>query len=146
MLPSPLTKLDALPMRSGKLHDLLIRKGLGRLMELAELKRAYRIGAAWRDLGLPGQPGKCVPSPFREDHSPSCSVFEDGTRWKDHATGEGGDVLDFIAKARGCNTAEAIRFVEDRLGIARPERKPEAARKEGPKLPQLRDGTADELR
>jgi hypothetical protein len=87
-----------------------------------------------------------VSSPFREDRSPSFSVFEDGTRWKDHATGEGGDVFDFIAKARGCNTASAIRFVEERLGITHPERKQEAARKEGPKLPVLREGTAAELR
>jgi hypothetical protein len=115
-------------------------------MEISELKRAYRLPAAWRDLGLSGQPGKCVPSPLREDHSPSFSVFEDGTRWKDHATGETGDVFDFITKARGCSTADAIRFVEDRLGIARPERKPEAAGKPAAKLPALREGTADELR
>jgi hypothetical protein len=115
-------------------------------MELSQIKAAYRIPAAWRDLGLPGQSGKCVPSPFREDRSPSFSVFEDGTRWKDHATADSGDVFDFIGKARGCNTAEAICFVEERLGITRPERKPEAARREGPKLPPLRGGTADELR
>ena len=115
-------------------------------MELIQLKGAYRIPAAWRDLGLPGQSGNCVASPFRQDHSPSFSVFDDGTRFKDHATGEGGDVFDFIAMGRGCNAAEAIRFVEDRLGITRPERKPDAAKKEGSKLPPLRAGTADELR
>ena len=70
-------------------------------MELSEIKAAYRIPAAWRDLGLPGQPGKCVPSPLRADHKPSFSVFEDGTRYKDHATGDGGDVFDFIRQAKG---------------------------------------------
>ena len=110
-------------------------------MELNTIKAAYRIPAAWRDLNLPGQPGKCVPSPFREDHKPSFSVFEDGTRWKDHATGDSGDVFDFIRHARGCSMADAIRFVEDRLGIMRLERKPDTA-----KLPPLRAGTADELR
>ena len=114
-------------------------------MELSEIKAAYRIPAAWRDLGLPGQPGKCVPSPLRADHKPSFSVFEDGTRWKDHATGDGGDVFDFIARARGCSTAEAIHFVEDRLGIMRPQRRVDVAKKTGPKLPLLRAGTADEL-
>ena len=115
-------------------------------MELSEIKAAYRIPAAWRDLGLPGQPGKCVPSPLRADHKPSFSVFEDGTRYKDHATGDGGDVFDFIRQARGCNMAEASRFVQDRLGITRPECQPHAPKKAAPKLPPLRDGTADELR
>ena len=114
------------------------------MSDLAAIKAAYRIGAAWRDLSLPRQSGKCVPSPLREDHSPSFSVFEDGTRWKDHATGDGGDVFDFIRQAQGCSMADAIRFVENRLGITPPERKPDAAKKAGPKLPPLRAGTADE--
>ncbi len=114
-------------------------------MELSEIKAAYRIGAAWRDLGLPGAPGKCVPSCFREDRSPSLSVFDEGTRFKDFATGEGGDVFDFVAKARGCNMAEAIRWVRDRLGIT-PESKRSVPAKSGMKLPPLREGTADELR
>lgn len=115
-------------------------------MELSEIKAAYRIPAAWRDLGLPGQPGKCVPSPLRADHKPSFSVFEDGTRYKDHATGDGGDVFDFIRQARGWNMAEAIRFVQDRLGITRPECQPHVPKKAAPKLPPLRVGTVDELR
>lgn len=114
-------------------------------MELAQLKAAYRIGAAWRDLGLPGAPGKCVPSPFREDRSPSFSLFADGMKAKDFATGESFDVFDFVAKARGCKTAEAIRWVQDRLGIS-PEPKRNAPAKPGMKLPPLREGTADELR
>jgi hypothetical protein len=116
------------------------------MSDLAAIKVAYRIPAAWRDLSLPGQPGKCVPSPLRADHKPSFSVFEDGTRWKDHATGDGGDVFDFIAQAHGCNMAEAIRFVEDRLGITRPERPLQTPKKSEPKIPLLREGTADELR
>ena len=67
-------------------------------------------------------------------------------RFKDHATGEGGDVFDFIKIARGCNTVEAIRFVEERLGIPRPDGQPSGSNNEKPKLPPLRAGTADELR
>jgi hypothetical protein len=120
-------------------------------MELRELKAAYRIPAAWRDLGLPGEPGKTCRAPFPGGHkhgdaSPSFSVFADGTRWKDFATGESGTVLDLIAKARGCDVAEAIRFVQDRLGIPRPERQPDAAKKPGAKIPALRHGTDAELR
>ena len=110
-----------------------------------ELKAAYRIGAAWRDLGLPGTPGKCVPSPFREDQTPSFSVFADGLKAKDFATGESFDMFDFVVKARGCSMAEAIRWVQDRLGIT-PEPKRNALAKPGMKLPPLREGTADEMR
>ena len=119
-------------------------------MQLNDLKAAYRIAAAWRDLGMPGEPGKICRSPFPGEHkhgdvNPSFSVFADGTRWKDFSTGESGSVLDLIAKARGCDVAEAIRFVEDRLGIPRPERKPDAAQKPGAKIPPLRRGTESEL-
>ncbi len=119
--------------------------GEGELMEIRELKAAYRIGAAWRDLGFPGAPGKCVPSPFREDRSPSFSMFADGMKAKDFATGESFDVFDFVAKARGCNMAEAIRWVQDRLGIT-PERNRNTPAKPGMKLPSLREGMAAELR
>jgi len=119
-------------------------------MEIRELKEAYRIPAAWHDLGLPGEPRKICRSPFPGDHkhgdaNPSFSVFDDGRRANDFATGEHFDVFDIIRKVRGCNMAEAIRFVQDRLGIPRPERKPDAANKSGPKIPSLRRGTESEL-
>lgn len=119
-------------------------------MEIHELKASYGLGAAWHALGLPGEPGKTCRSPFPGDHkhgdaNPSFSVYDGGRRWKDFATGEGGDLFDFIRKARGCDVAEAIRFVEDRLGIPRPERKPDAARVPGAKIPLLRHGTDSEL-
>jgi hypothetical protein len=101
--------------------------------DIAALKSAYRIPAAWRDLALPGEPGKSCHSPFREDRKPSFSIYADGLRWSDFATGESGDVLDFVAKARTCDIAAAIAFVRERLGIvdeydspvARPRRWPE---------------------
>ncbi|NBV21912.1 MAG: hypothetical protein EBS05_08330 [Proteobacteria bacterium] len=118
-------------------------------MEIRDLKVRYPIALAWRDLGLPGQPGKCVCSPFREDRSPSFSVFagDDGERFHDFATAESGDVFDFVARARGCNTAEAIAFVRERLGIVREQRRPEPPRpRPAPVLPTLRAGTDAELR
>jgi hypothetical protein len=119
-------------------------------MEIRELKEAYRIPAAWRDLGLPGEPGRSCRSPFPAEHrngdaNPSFSVYHDGRRAKDFATGEYFDVLDFIRKARGCDVAEAIRFVQDRLGIPRPENRPDAAKKTRHKTPPLRHGTESEL-
>src|SRR5262245_43655055 len=93
-------------------------------MGTRELKAAYGIPAAWRDLGLPGEPGKTCRSPFPAEHkngdaNASFSSYDDGRRAKDFATGEHFDVFDFIRKTLGCDIAEAIHFVRDRLGIPR---------------------------
>ena len=116
-------------------------------MELAELKSRYRIPQAWRDLGLRGEPAKSCRSPLRDDdQNPSFSVFDDGRRFHDFATGDRGDVFDLVAKVRGCDTTGAIRFVKERLGVARQECQPQAPPKPGLKLPPLRRGTDAELR
>ncbi len=70
------------------------------------------IADVWRLLGLPGEPpgrDKTVRSPFRDDKSPSFSIFARGKRWKDHGTGEQGNAIDFLAKARNLSNAEACR-------------------------------------
>ena len=115
-------------------------------MELSDLKERYRIPQAWRDLGLKGEPAKSCSSPLREDRTPSFSVFDDGLRFHDFGTGDRGDVFDLVANVLGCDTAGAIHFVVERLGIGRRERKPIAPCKAGPKLPPLRRGTDAELR
>ena len=53
-------------------------------------------------------PGSTCRSPFREDRSPSFSVFDDGRRWIDHATAERGDAVEFLAKIKGISNAEAL--------------------------------------
>ena len=112
---------------------------------IADLKSRYSIGQAWRDLGLTGEPAKTCRSPFPSDHKngdahPSFSVFFDGTRWKNQATGEGGDVIDLVKKARACDTAAAVGWVRERLGIARAPVAPAG----GTPWPELRPGTREE--
>jgi hypothetical protein len=75
---------------------------------LDEAKRRVGISAAWRALGLPGEPRRVCCSPFREERHPSFSLSEDRL-WHDHATGEGGDVVSFIRRAIGCEDGEAIK-------------------------------------
>lgn len=106
--------------------------------DLATMKAAYRIPAAWRDLGLAGEPGNSCRSPFREERNPSFSVFGEGERWKDFASGESGDVLDFVARARQCDLAGAVAFVRERLGIVRSAAAPP---RKGAAPPELRRGT-----
>jgi hypothetical protein len=111
----------------------------------SDMKARYSIPEAWRDLRFQGKPAKCCRSPFPGEHKNgdahlSFSVFAEGTRWKDQATGEGGDVFDLVKKARGSDIADAVDWVRERLGI---EREPAAVK--GPAgFPGLRPGTTRE--
>lgn len=104
---------------------------------IKEIKLAYRIPAAWRDLQLDGEPGKCVRSPFREDKKPSFSVHADGKRWRDFGTNERGDVVDFVRRALGADTKGALAWIRDRLGFI------SGKNREGkkPRIPTLRFGS-----
>ena len=76
----------------------------------------------WQRLGVEGKPGrngKACRSPFRPDRNPSFSIYMDGRRWKDHATGEGGDAADFCAKARNLSREEGARLLIDLAGTRR---------------------------
>lgn len=67
---------------------------------------AARVYPNWR-------PAISCVSPFREDRNPSFSVYDQGQKWKDHATGDHGDAVDFLAKALDLSEEEAIhRFLE----------------------------------
>jgi hypothetical protein len=77
---------------------------------IEEAKARFTIPVLWRLFNLRGDPGSPCRSPFREDRSPSFSVFDDGRRWIDHATAERGDAIDFLAKIKGISNPEA--FIE----------------------------------
>ncbi len=85
---------------------------------IGEAKRRLTIPEIWEKLGLPGMPGKSCRSPFREDRAPSFSIYADGSRWKDHATGENGDALDFMAKAMNRPVSETVAAFLAWAGIA----------------------------
>lgn len=111
-----------------------------------EIKLAYRIPAAWRDLALDGEPGKSVRSPFRKEKNPSFSVFDDGRHWRDFATGEHGDVLDFVARATGTDARGALRWIRERLGfIAENGDDLTNKRKKTSRIPELRFAAPNEL-
>jgi hypothetical protein len=78
------------------------------------LQGADKVGA-WGGGG--GEAKIC--SPFREDNSPSFSVFSrDGVGlWKDHGTGEGGDEIKLIEAARGIPTKEAMQLYCELAGV-----------------------------
>jgi hypothetical protein len=85
-------------------------------LEAAKASPRASIFAAWRALGLPGEPCRVCCSPFREERRPSFSISPDGLLWHDFTTGEGGDVVSFVKRATACNDAEAIGRVLELAG------------------------------
>jgi hypothetical protein len=81
--------------------------------EIDLAKDRLSIPTIWQFLKLPGRPAASCRSPFRRDRRSSFSVYQNGQRWKDHATSEGGDSISFFAKARGIEMSQALsEYVE----------------------------------
>jgi len=81
-------------------------------MTISEAKDRLTIPTLWRLLRLNDEPPAkdgVYRSPFREERNPSFSIFANGTRFKDHATGESGDAITFYAMARGIGNREAVK-------------------------------------
>ena len=95
------------------------------MSEYTKVKIFYSIPQVWYDLGLPGKPAINCRSPFPVEHKngdmhPSFSIYDDGQRWKNFATGEGGDVIDFVCKAMKIDNAEAISWVYEQINVQNP--------------------------
>jgi hypothetical protein len=88
-------------------------------MKDSPLKRAITtltIPVLWQRLGLPGRVNAncCVRSPLRDDdRSPSFSIYANGTRWKDHGTGQGGDSFNLYQALKKLNAKAAWRSFID---------------------------------
>lgn len=84
-----------------------------------ELRQRYTIAQAWQALGLPGEPKEhgMMRSPFRDERTPSFSIFDNGTGFKDHGTGVGGDLIEFIRVALDSDHAAVREWGKERLGI-----------------------------
>jgi DNA primase len=95
----------------------------------AEAREKYTIPDLWQMLRLPGEPRATCKSPFRDERTPSFSIFDNGKAWKDHATGEGGDVVEFIKHALGCDYSEVRAWLRERIGIDFHDYHPEPRKK-----------------
>lgn len=85
---------------------------------LDEAKRRIPLSDAARRLGLPDlRPYGVQRSPLRDDRHASFSATKDQL-FHDFATGDGGDVVDFIALATGCDRGAAIRRLLEWAGLA----------------------------
>jgi hypothetical protein len=103
---------------------------------LQAAKERLLIPALWLLLNLPGKPGHLCRSPFRKDRNPSFSIYDGGRRWKDHGTGEGGDAVDFLARALNLSNEDAFKKLIELAGVScqiprftqRKERQPDHAK------------------
>ena len=76
---------------------------------VAEAKERLTIRDIGAKLFPDWKPGKSCRCPWREDRNPSFSISDDGRLFNDFASGEGGDVVSFLAMARGIPESEAAR-------------------------------------
>lgn len=58
-----------------------------------------------------------IRSPFRDERTPSFSIFREGAKWKDHATGEHGDIFDIYTMVKGGTRADALRELASMAGL-----------------------------
>lgn len=79
-------------------------------VDAADIKSRYTVLDVWRMLMPQSCPLKdgVYHSPFRDDRNPSFSISQQGRKWKDFSSDEGGDIYDFYQKATGCTWIEAV--------------------------------------
>ncbi len=122
---------------------------------VAEAKERITIRDIGAKLFPDWKPGKSCRCPWREDRNPSFSVSEDGRLFNDFASGEGGDVVAFLARARGITESEAAKELIQMAGVRgggmplppAPARiKEPAPERVKPDLPPFDEGTPEERR
>lgn len=94
------------------------------MREVALLKeelgdRARVIIAEGLNLGL-DRTGKKALCPFHPDKKPSFTWFEKGLMWRCHACNKQVDIYTFLQEKRGMTFNEAVEFVKELLGKAKP--------------------------
>ena len=77
---------------------------------IEQLKAAQPLPDLLRSMGLGDYAKASCKSPLRKDTNPSWGIYEDATgwHWKDFATGEGGDELDFLQAFHKCDRKQAM--------------------------------------
>lgn len=101
--------------------NVKIKKGEKTVLDYQAIKDRMSVLELWQRLDLPNCPsrsGITVKSPFREENNGSFSVYEDGNKWKDHATGDGGDIYDFYQIATQCSEEASYKAVAGMAGMA----------------------------
>lgn len=64
-----------------------------------------------------GKGWQTIPSPIREEKNASFGLNVETGAWKDHATGETGDVVTLIERIHNIDTKGAIHWIKDKIDI-----------------------------
>ena len=101
---------DGKNVSHGYLGKIEVPTATRQRVDAADIKSRYTVLDVWRML-MP-QSAQCKDgvyhSPFRDDKNPSFSISQQGRKWKDFSSDEGGDIYDFYQKATGCTWIEAV--------------------------------------
>lgn len=86
---------------------------------IEELKARLPLPDLLRAMGLGKYAVKLCCSPLRKDKNPSWGIYQDenGWHWKDFATGDGGDELDFLQALHRCDVKEAMAKYRNLVGL-----------------------------
>ena len=96
-------------------------------MTILEAKARLDVSAVASKLFPHWKPATSCKAPWREDNNASFSVYKNGQKWKDHATGEVGDAADFVAKALDISPEDGLKqFIEMAGGGYREQSRPTA--------------------
>ena len=87
---------------------------------IQEARRQLPLPKLMAEMGYGDRAKKSARCPFYDDQHPSFGIFEKDGRWlwKCHACGEGGDEIDFIAKAKGIDIKEATKEFLRMAGVS----------------------------
>lgn len=82
---------------------------------IAEIKLKEDVFSLWRRINPESAPCRdgLYRSPFRDEKKESFSIFDSGRRFKDHGTGDRGDVIDMAMILWSCDKKEAVRRLHD---------------------------------
>jgi hypothetical protein len=125
-------------------------------MDIQEVKRRLPLRELAASLGfaVPERDGVAVKCWWPERHAngdrkEGFNIYEGGTKYKCFACGAQGDVIDLLAEALGLSDADAISEARRRVEGIEPQpvrtEKVRPKREEPRALPELREGTVEEL-
>ncbi len=124
---------------------------------LEAAKDKLTIPGLWEMRGWPGKPGKACRVPWRDDRTPSGSVFSDGLKFRDFTSDETFDAPGLLARVEDLSPGDACRLFIQLSGVDRqacddhrfhppaPRPVPAPIPLPTPELPQLDVPTTGEL-
>ena len=80
-----------------------------------QARETLTIPQAWQMLGLQGEPKASCKSPWRDERTPSFSIYDNGRKFKDHGEQIGGDVVEFIRYTLGTDHAGVRQWLTQHL-------------------------------